>query len=544
MQINIHFKKIYFLGKAIFNQLKLWFLELNIYWKGGVIVVLLAVIFFGYKYIFSNQITIAIETPQRSVELLNIGDFANSSSSIPLVGTVTSVSEAKIQAESSGKLTKVYRKLGDFVTAGQIIAEFENAAERASVLQAQGIYESAKAAKDIQLINSATTNNTIGDTKASVLNTINSAYTTMEDTVHNKVDGIYVDPRAINLQLKVQTTDQVLEGKIVNQRVQIEKLLENRKQTNSTLSVNSDLSTELLNIKIDLQTLQTYLDNLSLVYNKAISTDATSQATISSGQASVSVGRSVVLGLISGVTQARVALTNSLAAQEIAGRSGSDKTPSVSSADANVKTALGAYDGALARLQKTFVRSPITGTLNSLSVQTGDFVPMTSQVAVVSNNKALEIKAYVSEEDSRRIVVGDNVLINGSDANSKAGIVTRIAGAVDPVTKKIEVRVGIIDAKANFINGESVRIQIQKTNTSPVVKISKIKIPLSAIKITPDGAFVFTLSDTNTLQAMGVVPGALMGEDIQIESGLRSDMLIVKDARGLKTGATVQVKQK
>ena len=549
--MNNHFKKIYFLAKAILNQLKQWFLELTLVWKVGVVLVALGVIFLGYKFIFVSTKAQVIENPQRVVELINIGDLANSSTTIPLVGIVTSVSEAKIQAETSGKLTKVYKKLGDKVIAGQIIAEFENSSERAAVLQAQGAFESAKAGRDIQLINSAATSNTIGDTKANILNTIDSAFSTMEDSVHNKVDTIFVDPRAANLQLKIQTTDQILEGKVISERVQIERLLEARKAQNQTLTVNSDLSTELLNIKIELQTLQIYLENLSLLYSRAVVSDSASQILVDSGKANVSAFRAVVIANITNLNQARTTLSNSLAAQSIAGGKNSSQNvvgPSDLAAIASVKTAEGAYLGVLARLQKTIVRSPITGTLNSLTVQTGDFVPQTTQVAVVSNNNALEIKAYVSEDDSRRITVGDNVLINGNVNSVQKGIVTRLAGAIDPVTKKIEVRVGIIDEKTTFINGESVGIQIQNSKsveTNKNLNLSantKIKIPLSAIKITPNGAFVFTLSASSTLQALPVGAGALMGEDIQIESGLSNEMSIIKDARGLKDGMTVKVK--
>ena len=37
--------------------------------------------------------------------------------------------------------------------AGQVIAEFENSGERASVLQAEGAYDAAKAARDLARIN-------------------------------------------------------------------------------------------------------------------------------------------------------------------------------------------------------------------------------------------------------------------------------------------------------------------------------------------------------------------------------------------------------
>ena len=37
----------------------------------------------------------------------------------------------------------VYKKLGDYVNAGEVIAEFENSGERAQVLQAEGAYDAS-----------------------------------------------------------------------------------------------------------------------------------------------------------------------------------------------------------------------------------------------------------------------------------------------------------------------------------------------------------------------------------------------------------------
>ena len=69
------------------------------------------------------------------------------------------------------------------------------------------------------------------------------------------------------------------------------------------------------------------------------------------------------------------------------------------------------------------------------------------------------------------------------------------------------------------------------------------KIPLSAVKITPRETYVFTLSATNTLEAVQVELGTLLGDEVEIKSGLTGDMQIVKDARGLKTGEVVSVNQ-
>jgi RND family efflux transporter MFP subunit len=222
----------------------------------------------------------------------------------------------------------------------------------------------------------------------------------------------------------------------------------------------------------------------------------------------------------------------------------SESAGSIATADAQLKQALGTYNAALSRLQKTIIRSPITGTINSLSVDTGDYIGAFTQVAVISNNGALEIVSYVTEDDAKRITVGTPVKIN----NTIEGVVTRVAGAIDPVTKKIEVKVGIKEAKTPLINGQSVRIAVSKDKTKVVtssapVAAGPILIPLSALKLTPQGANVFTVSASSTLVSLSVKEGAILGDQIQILEGLRGDEDLVVDARGLKEGMEVVVKE-
>jgi RND family efflux transporter MFP subunit len=451
------------------------------------------------------------------------------------------VNEATIRAESSGRLTHVYRKLGDRVVAGQVIAEFENSGERASVLQAEGAYEAAKAARDIAQINSANTSVGIGDTKTNTLNAINSSYSTMDDLVRSKTDTAFSDPRSENPKLKVLVPDSALQTRVENERMTIEKLLTARAVRNSSLSVDSDLLSEIQKVQTEAQTVKNYLDNLNSVYVKSLPDQNFSQASLDAQKAVLNAGRATIAGTLTSLSASKVALQNGLASEEIAGRTTGDSSPNAASADASVKSAQGAYLAAVSRLEKTIIRSPISGTLNSLSIETGDYVAPTSQVAVVSNNGALEVLAYVSGDDASRITIGAPVKIN---SNIK-GIVTRIASAIDPVTKKIEVRVGILDEKAGLINGQSVRIEVSGPTTAvpALAMASQVKIPLSAVKITPRESYVFTVSASSTLQRVDIQLGTLLGDEVEIVSGLTGDMIIVKDARGLKEGQVVSVNE-
>jgi multidrug efflux pump subunit AcrA (membrane-fusion protein) len=537
--MNRHLQKILSDLRDIARQTKVWFLELPRWKQGAVIAVILVAIFFIHKLGGKSPEDEAVRAP-RVVTLASVSSLANMDSSLPLLGTVTSTSEATIRSESSGKLTRVYKKLGDHVVAGEVIAEFENSAERAAVLQAEGAYDAAKTSREIASINSGTSASSLGEAKTGALNTINNAYFSMDDVIHARTDSAYVDPRTENVHWNILVPDSMLTLSLEAQRKAIEKILINREAHNKTLTVGSDLISELNATQNEAQSIKTYLDDMATAYSKALPDNNYSQTAIDAGKSSVSSARSTIAATLSSIAASRSTLNGAVAGAEVAGKtSGTTGGTAVATADANVKQALGAYDAALSRLEKTVIRSPITGTLNSLSIQTGDFISAFNQVAVVSNNGALEVLAYVTDDDAKRVQVGNEVMID----NTVKGIITRIASAIDPLTKKIEVRIGITDKQASLVNGQAVRVTITKSKQTITATSSPIKIPLSALKLTPDGAFVFTTSATSSLIAIPVKEGAILGDDIQILSGLEGSETIVTDARGLKEGAVVTVKE-
>jgi RND family efflux transporter MFP subunit len=475
----------------------------------------------------------------RVVTVAPVSDLANANTNLPLLGTVTSTSEATIRSESSGKLTRVYKKLGDYVSAGAVIAEFENSGERAAVLQAEGAYDAAKAARDIAKINSGTTNSSLSEVKTNALNTISSAYNSMDDVIRVKTDTYFTDPRFEDARLLPSIPDSQLAYSIEAERKALEKMLIAREAKNRTLTTSSDLASELNSVQNEVQMVKSYLDDLSSAVSKAVPDSSYTQSSLDNAKTIVSIARSSIAGAITSLTASKTSLNASVAASEVAGKTTGDSSGTVATADASVKQALGAYNAALSRLEKTVIRSPISGTLNSLSIETGDFISAFTQVAVVSNNGALEVVSYVTEEDAKRIQVGNNVLID----NSVQGVITRIASAIDPVTKKIEVRVGITDKSSSLVNGQSVRITITKGKQAITSTSGPITIPLSALKLTPNGTYVFTLSATSSLIAIPVKDGAILGDEIQILSGLNGTESIVTDARGLKDGMVVTVKE-
>ena len=176
----------------------------------------------------------------------------------------------------------------------------------------------------------------------------------------------------------------------------------------------------------------------------------------------------------------------------------------------------------------------------SLPITLGDFVSNSAPVAEVSNPGALEVKAGVTPSDAKTLEVGGKATIEGSTA----GVITAIAPALDPTTGDIQVTIGITGDQAALTDGDTVTVSlvrsVQTTQKSASGAGAAILIPITAAKITPTGAVVFTVS-SSTLVAHPITLGTILGGQITVVSGLTLDMDIVTDARGLAAGQTVVV---
>ena len=481
----------------------------------------------------------ATGTTQKTVTVSSVAALSSGDGSITLTGAVTSLHEAALRAQTSGGLTHVYEKLGDAVGAGDVIAEFDNSAERAAVLQAQGVYESALAGSSIADVSRGQSGTTVANSRIAAYNALRSAYATMDDTVRTKTDGVFSNPRSAQPLFVLSSSNTQMVIDLQTKRPQLEDMLTRESNHDAGLEGLSDaaLLAEISQRTDDLQTTASYLDTLSLALNQSFANNAYSQTTIDGYKASVSVARSAVTGSLSALAGVKASYDAALSGAVIATHQSAAGTNTPTTASASVKQALGALRGAQARLEDTIVRSPISGSIISLPVSIGDYVGMGSPVAVVSNNSALEIVTYVNEDDARTIAVGGAAHIEGATA----GVITRIAPALDPLTKKIEVRVGIQGSASALTNGGTVRVELERSHTDVSAAGTSMVLPIAAVKMLPDGAAVFTVNASSTLESHAVQLGALMGDRVNIASGITPNLQIVTDARGLKAGDAVLI---
>lgn len=447
---------------------------------------------------------------------------------LSLIGTARAFTEAQVTSERAGRVTSVNVSLGQFVAAGQVLATLDNASERAAVLQAEGVYDAAVAATAQSEVGVEQAKTNLKSARNAAVSTYQSAYNTTNNVFLNSIDDFFSNADTARPGLRIDGRG--LTAELNTERAAFQSVLSLWQGTSNTISTESDLETELQSAKNNVQRTITFLDTFLTIFADQDSGSRYTKAELDgfiaefTGLKTMLIGQqSSINGALSGLSSAQ----ESLRRAELSSTGGT-----TSAADAQIKQALGMLRAAQANLAKTILRTPISGTINSLSVKTGDFLGSFTKIAVVANNSALEIVTYVSENERNLISIGDVVTIEGKHS----GVVTQIAPSVDSETRKIEVR--IATESTDIVNGDTVRIT--KESSAENVSLENIEIPLSAVKFESENGYVF-LVENNKLVSRPVVLGVVRGGSVIVTEGLSSDDSFVKDARGLTAGTEVEV---
>ena len=139
----------------------------------------------------------------------------------------------------------------------------------------------------------------------------------------------------------------------------------------------------------------------------------------------------------------------------------------VRAAEFNLQSALASLEESRKNLNKTTIYAPVSGTISKLSVEEGERVVGTSQMAGtellrIANLNSMEVRVNVNENDIIRVNVGDSAIVevdsySGEDEKFR-GVVTQIANtAKDAVTleavTEFEVRIRLINDSFKHLSG-------------------------------------------------------------------------------------------
>jgi HlyD family secretion protein len=177
----------------------------------------------------------------------------------------------------------------------------------------------------------------------------------------------------------------------------------------------------------------------------------------------------------------------------------------VRAAEFNLQNATASLGESRKNLNKTTIYAPVSGTISKLSVEKGERVVGTSQMAGtellrIANLNTMEVRVNVNENDIIRVNVGDSAIVEVDSYSGKdekfRGIVTQIANtAKDAVTleavTEFEVRVRLLnDSYKHLAKGKRQAPPFRPGMTASVDIITERKekvlsVPLSAVTTRP-----------------------------------------------------------
>lgn len=451
-----------------FSRIKTFFTQIITFLKGlgtkqkWVAALIAVVVVGGIGYVAfgprSGTDDQSLSNELRAVELIpvsaNTGSGTNSTNAAGV--------ETVMRAETSGKIIQVL-PIGTRVSAGSTVALFENAGQQASLLQAEGALESAKASLQktqggIRSEKLAVLQTAVQSSENSAVATLLSSFGTVDSAIRDTADQVFSNPESSSPHITFASSNSQRRTELENQRAQLGKILTRESAVATSLSNDSDLKTELTSTENEIRQVRSFIDSLIAALNEAIATGSVTENQIAGYKTSATAARSALTAALSSISGARGSLETAEKNLE-EGLAGAEDTD-LAAAAAAVKQAQGAYNAARAAYQKTIVSASVSGTIVSCNATSGDVLTV--------GNDVCRIKS----------------------AGAAAG--------------------------------------------------STFTLPLSSVKYTPTGAFVFVVDEDGSLEAIPVETGLVTAEGIVV-TGLFGDEHVVKDVRGLKTGEHVTI---
>jgi len=436
------------------------FNDLGIRQKLAVAIALVAVaggvVYTALNYYGGKTVGDELSGKPPSVELIPVsGDGEHTGNQPSALG-----SEVVIRAETSGKIVSVL-PTGTRVSVGAIIARFENSAQQAALLQAEGSLEAAKASFEktqggLRSEKIAVLETAFENAQSAAVATLLSAYGIVDSAVRDTAGQVFSNPDSDTPQPIFSSSNSQRRIELVNERVMLKTVLLRESTTANTITANSNLSSELTATEKEVREVRIFIDTLISSLNEAIATNGVTDTDIATYKAAATGARTALTSVLSSIASARASLETTQKNLE-EGLSGAEDTDRAVST-ATVKQAQGAYDAALSAYQKTIVRAPAPGTVVSCNASSGDVISVGNDVCRIRSTSAVSGKTFI--------------------------------------------------------------------------------LPLSSVKYTPLGAFVFVVSEEALLETIEVTTGLVTADGITV-TGLSGDEFVVRDVRGRKAGEKV-----
>lgn len=204
----------------------------------------------------------------------------------------------------------------------------------------------------------------------------------------------------------------------------------------------------------------------------------------------------------------------------------------VGSADARLALREAARNRAARNLARTRLTAPFAGTVNSITVQTGDYVTPNQPVVELVDAGELDLYVEVRGDVVQSLAQGQPVDVT-VDGLGRRGEIVALQVDPDPQTFTHALRIRLRGDGIRPGQVAQVRLPLQALNQVTAV-------PSTAVLFDEGRAYVFRLN-SDTLEQVPVRPGSRVGDLQVIRAGIQAgDRIVTRDVAALSDGQAVR----
>lgn len=469
------------------------------------------------------------------------------------IGTVMPQEQVYVIPKTSGTVTETFFEVGDQVQAGDVLFKIDDEAAQLQMANARAAYESAQAgvtaqnggARDLQ---NYQTEEQIRQLRESLYDT-DDQIAELEDNLGDLRDaGGKLSSAKEQAQAGVDQLNEALVAQnaaLQNMQKELESLTAGSDSKNPGEVVpdtengegsGTADSKEIEELKSAIENQKNAIDATKLKITEAQSGIDQIQAQLDSIDASKAQIKSGIDQAENGQDTIRDNLSMAEQAYAITQNEIYPQSDAVSAAQ--LQQASVGIDSAQMQLDFCTVTSPISGIVESVSVEKNGMASAGNPAYIISNRESMTVTFFVAEKAKNVLNIGDPITIERNE-HIYDGAITEIGTMANAQTKLFQVKASIAGAGVGenaLPNGVSVKVYATTEKED-----SKLMIPYDSIYFSAGDAYVYCVENGQIVRKE-VTVGLMSDEEAVIENGLTEDSQVVSNwSSKLRNGVEADV---
>ncbi len=388
--------------------------------------------------------------------------------------------------------------------------------------------------ENVSRANVASAQAALDSAKGGLIAAITDAYTRSDDTVRNKIDPLFLNPRTAP-QLSFQISDQQLKTDIEALRLTIESKLNDWSDSLKTIDASGDLSAFGVSANANLTLVRALCDKTTILLNTLTANTQLTQTTIDTWRANVSAGRLAVGLAVTALSAAEEKVSGaqsalSIAQNQLSLKQAGTREEEIAAARAQVDEVNSEIAATQDKIAKATLYAPASAIVTKVYLEQKEiFTPGTPAISLSVD--ALKLQSDISELD-----IGKLRMNGGLDVNIKFDAFpdNTYVGKLLSIDAKEIIKEGDTFYRANIFFDPSVAQKdgnIVRAGMSADLKIiaetKKNAVKISGIAVYKKGekSYVQVVNGT-TITETEVKTGVSDGENIEIIEGLKEGQYV------------------